>query len=228
MQLKMIGACAALAPFTKEAIPLVIPFVKSKDARLRFQAVATLGAFRAEGQAGVPALIQALDDLTPGPAAGITVSSHALFCLQQIGPQAKDAVAPVQALLQKKGYPHREAVFKTLAKIAPKDKSLVPLFIKHLEGNGDLKLRAAAANALGVLGPDAADAVPALTEALKFFNVKDAQGAAWVRYEAIMALGEIGPAAKSAIPDIEKAIPLLPDGVEGNAKMMLQKLQQLP
>ncbi len=151
-----------------------------------------------------------------------------MFCLQQIGVEAKEAAGPVHALLQKKDYPHKDAVFKTLAKIAPKDKTLVPLFIKHLEGNGDLKLRAAAANALGALGPDAADAVPALTEALKFFNVKDAQGAAWVRYEEIMALGEIGPAAKSAIPDIEKAIPFLPDGVEGNAKMMLQKLQQLP
>jgi HEAT repeat protein len=51
--------------------------------------------------------------------------------------------------------------------------------------------------ALGAIGPDAAEAVPGLTEALH-----DGQWA--VRRQAAISLGDIGPAAKSALPELDK------------------------
>ena len=56
--------------------------------------------------------------------------------------------------------------------------------------------------ALGKIGPEAKDAVPALTELLNDKNEN-------VRSAAAIALGGIGPAAKSAVPALTK---LLKDG----------------
>ena len=68
---------------------------------------------------------------------------------------------------------------------------------KHIEAlkDTDWRIRANAARGLGVMGPDAKHAVPALIEAL---NDND------VSLIAVWSLGEIGPAAKSAAPAIMK------------------------
>ena len=66
---------------------------------------------------------------------------------------------------------------------------------RHIEGlkSHDADVRRAAARALGDIGPDAKDAVPALIEALEDDEVS---------LIAIWALGQIGPAARSAAPAI--------------------------
>jgi HEAT repeat protein len=66
---------------------------------------------------------------------------------------------------------------------------------KYIEAlkDTDWRVRANAARALGDIGPDAKDTVPALIEAL---NEDDAD------LIAVWALGQIGPAAKSAAPAI--------------------------
>jgi HEAT repeat protein len=51
--------------------------------------------------------------------------------------------------------------------------------------------------ALGNIGPEAGDAVPDLTGALR-----DGQWA--VRRQAAKSLGEIGPSAKAALPELDK------------------------
>jgi HEAT repeat protein len=50
---------------------------------------------------------------------------------------------------------------------------------------------------LGSIGPEAADAVPGLTELLR-------DGEWPVRRQAALSLGEIGPAAKAALPELNK------------------------
>ena len=62
----------------------------------------------------------------------------------------------------------------------------------HALGDEDKYIRAVAAGALGKLGPEASEAIPALTRAL-------ADPEAYVRQEVAKALGEIGPEAVPAL-----------------------------
>ena len=57
--------------------------------------------------------------------------------------------------------------------------------------------RDAAARALGQIGPDATDAIPALIGALR-----DPEPS--VQQAAAQSLGQFGPAAAAAIPDLER------------------------
>jgi HEAT repeat protein len=59
--------------------------------------------------------------------------------------------------------------------------------------HGDLQERRLAVRALGRFGPAAANAVPALIEAL-------GDEKTWMRNDAAIALGKIGPSAEAAIP----------------------------
>src|SRR5262249_1816438 len=63
----------------------------------------------------------------------------------------------------------------------------------------DERVREAAAGALGVMGPDAKAAVPALLDTLK-----DKSGA--VRLRVLDALGQFGPDAKVAVPELTAAL----------------------
>jgi hypothetical protein len=79
------------------------------------------------------------------------------------------------------------------------DEAMVPSLVKSVrEGNRDQ--RAAAARELGLLGPGAKAAVPALAEAVR----NDSSGT--VRMGAADALAAIGAEAKSALPALEAAL----------------------
>ena len=80
------------------------------------------------------------------------------------------------------------------------------------------KVREAAADALSAFGPDAKEAVPALTEALKH---KDAG----TRWSAVRALGKIGPDAREAIPALTKALKDEDEDVRKEAKAALEKIR---
>jgi HEAT repeat protein len=59
-----------------------------------------------------------------------------------------------------------------------------------------------AAWSLGMMGPQAKDAVPALLRALDAEGVADGQRAVGIQSSVICALGQIGPDAKAAIPHL--------------------------
>ncbi len=65
--------------------------------------------------------------------------------------------------------------------------------------NENVAERRDAARKIGLFGPLAKDAVPALIEALK-------DGSLFVRKDAVWTLGKIGPMAKSAVPALENAL----------------------
>jgi HEAT repeat protein len=75
--------------------------------------------------------------------------------------------------------------------------SSVSVLIKAL-GDNDENVRYWAAEALGEIGPEAKDAIPALIKALSDNDES-------VRIKAIYVIGRIGPAAKEAIPALIKA-----------------------
>ena len=76
------------------------------------------------------------------------------------------------------------------------DTPSIPDLIKALSDE-DKDVRAEAAVALAIIGPEAKDAVPELRIALSDPEID-------VRAEAAFALGEIGPAAQTAIETLRK------------------------
>jgi len=78
--------------------------------------------------------------------------------------------------------------------LAKRDEVPVDRLVRRLS-NRELDVRYGACQALGALGPRAADAVPELTELLASDDV-------WLRIQACFALADIGDAARSAAPDM--------------------------
>jgi len=87
-----------------------------------------------------------------------------------------------------------EAVLDSLALLWPP----LQVFVQAL-GDEEFLVRGAAARALGLMGPEAEGAVPALIQALRDQEVL-------VRANAASALGEIGPEAKDAVPALIQAL----------------------
>jgi HEAT repeat protein len=122
---------------------------------------------------------------------------EAANALAALGPRAGEAVP---ALLNAMGRAASEiefarAVGKAMKAIGP---AAVPRLVSALRSDVP-KARFHAAGALAKLGPDAAGAVAALTEAL------EADPDYSVRSNAAVALGAIGPAASSALPALRRA-----------------------
>ncbi|MCS7239180.1 MAG: HEAT repeat domain-containing protein [Thermoguttaceae bacterium] len=89
---------------------------------------------------------------------------------------------------------HRSAIVRrqAVAELAARGRSVVPLVARQLAQKGNSPARSAAAEVLAKLGPEAAEAVPVLAEAI--FD------RGWTGRElAAAALGEIGPSAASAV-----------------------------
>jgi HEAT repeat protein len=96
------------------------------------------------------------------------------------GPDAKEAVAPLATAMQDKFPAVRTAASQALAAIG---KPAVPDLIRLLK-SGDTNVRSRSAWALGKIGPDAKEAIPALTQA-----AKDPEASVWTEArEAIIKI----------------------------------------
>jgi HEAT repeat protein len=71
--------------------------------------------------------------------------------------------------------------------------------LKHMLKDGDADTQAQGAYGLSLLGPEAAEAVPALADAL-------ASPHSLVRQNAALALTRIGPASRAAVPALTQAL----------------------
>jgi hypothetical protein len=86
-------------------------------------------------------------------------------------------------------------------------------------GDSDPDVRAWAAQAVGGIGANAADAVHSLTELLK-------NGDEGSRNSACIALGQIGPAAKAALPALRAALADKSQDVRRFAARAIQRIEQ--
>jgi HEAT repeat protein len=102
-------------------------------------------------------------------------------------------------------------------KAKKKDYSLEELLQKLKDNNPGTRYWAA--RELGHRGPQAKDAVPALTEALKDRDTNVRMGGAY-------ALGEIGPDAKAAVPALQRALNDPAQGVRKGAAYALRQIQE--
>jgi HEAT repeat protein len=87
--------------------------------------------------------------------------------------------------------------------LGPAAKPAVPALVRCL-GDADPEVRCLAAHCLGLIGPEAQDAVPELTAYLRRTLTLNT-GSIWdenERYAAAFALCQIGPAARPAIPEL--------------------------
>lgn len=160
------------------------------------------------GPAATPALPKLV---AASKSADSKVKWHAMNAIGSIGPDAKSAVQPLVTGLSDPDEQVKLAAGQALQRIG---KASVSALVTSLK---DERLAAVVAGVLGGIGPDAAEAVPALGGLLK---LKDPE----VRREVILALASIGPPAKSTVPDLIK---ILGDGdfqYRGSAAFALGKI----
>ena len=94
----------------------------------------------------------------------------------------------------------------------------LPTLLTALD-DGDSNVRGWSAQAIGGIGPDAVDAVPALIRLLKNYSDEGS------RNSACIALRGIGPAAKEALPALEDALSDSNEHVRGFARRAIDSIQ---
>lgn len=207
------------------AVPDLLHALHDDAAGVRAEAALALGFFSRRADASAPALAAALAD--PDPAVG----AKAAEALGYLGPRAKAAVPELTRLARDRGAaPNmRYHAAQALVKIGDGFDAAVPVLTDAL-GEADRRVGAEAAESLGLIGPAAAPAVPALLvhtwdynlndynkakaavgeiglqAALPYLirSVKETKGRAF--QPAVEMLGEYGPAAKDAVPALRAAM----------------------
>jgi HEAT repeat protein len=119
---------------------------------------------------------------------------YATYALGQLGPDAVEAVGPLQKVLENRADEHeyvRGNAAWALGRIGPRAKAAVPLLIETLQSQL-MSVRRNASEALGMIGAEAEPAVDGLTRLLED---KDSE----VRVNAAVALWRINKHAK-AVP----------------------------
>jgi HEAT repeat protein len=194
--------------------------LKSSDESVRLQAIDELGASGEEAAEAVTPLVQLLKDDSA------KVRAHAAWSLGEIGAPAKSAAAALVELLKDPDEAVRRQAVKAIRAIRPGPQVMGPLLVRLLEdADPGVRIRIlhaiAEAGAKAVpglikaldndricywaclvlreIGPDAKDAVPALTKRLQDPRPE-------IRREAILALAAMGDAAASTVGPIAAAL----------------------
>ncbi len=188
-----VGAAQALRLYGREAgaaVPVLVEALEDRNGQVRSAAASTLWSLGSEAERAIPALIEGLKH--PEPLTRITFA-HALA---GVVPGNEAAVA---TLIESLTYEDRE--FRAFIRERGRTwKAGEQAFSSASDRNGreiwnrEHAVRAAAATALGELGPDAERAVPQLGALIREREHNDAVTA------AVVALGRIGPGARAAVP----------------------------
>jgi HEAT repeat protein len=235
--------------WARQAVPAFIEALYDESEEVRQNAAQSLGQLRAkeaipalltairERKLGTPAL-KALQQIGPGhdevvPAliaalAEPSLRGDAAQTLGSMGRSAKPAIPALAALLPTED---RFSAVVALGKIGVDAEPVIPELIEFLDSEND-RLAAAAAEALGWIGPAAKDALPKLKARLSNEDAReswcacalalwriDSQGElavpalidlledkGWERVHVANALAEIGPDARAAVPALRNAL----------------------
>ena len=158
-------------------------------------------------QDDVGLLIQVLED----GAVDTDTRIRAIKALGHIGPEAKDAVPALLPYVGVFGMSGASVPDEALAAIGP---PAVPGIINALQGGSEESDRLAWT--LGTIGPEAAEAVPALCDTLKQNHSSGRRRAAW-------ALGQIHADSKTAVPALIAALKDEDASVRQNAAQSLYR-----
>jgi HEAT repeat protein len=197
---------AYIGPKTVAIAPDLVGVLDHPGAQTRIDAAVALSFIDPSNPDVVPVLIDGLGHLQDKQLNTILV----VRALAHLGPAARAALPNLMGLL--KQVEADPEIIRAFVRIDPQGETCVPWLIESLRGD-DPDTVLAAIDALGLLGPRARDALPALITAIGR-DLTNNQGRS-SQAEAIYALGRIDPTAPSvlsALLDVLKS----PRGVRGD------------
>ena len=183
-------AAASLGNIGKAALPGVKEAVRDTEAPTRFEGILAMGILAHEQKEAVPYLVEGLRD------AEHRIRVTAAGALGSVGPDAKDALPALLPMLQENNFELQQTAYNAIMAIGSKDvpglldalakaneegnwaapfvlhkfgpraRDAVKPLIKTLDHKDD-GLRLGAVLALGQIGPEAIEAVPALQKSLE-------------------------------------------------------------
>jgi HEAT repeat protein len=165
---------------------------RDDDAKVRLRAVVHLG-LGPFNKAAVPALRKALRDENR------TVRLAAIGALGEIGSEAREAADDLGVRLKEED---PEAGMKICAALANLGPPVTPVLLEALKDD-NREVQRAAVNALGEIGPDAKEAIPALAAILRDSDRQSPQHEA---RDALIAIGK--PAVPALIDALNDSSPL--------------------
>jgi HEAT repeat protein len=183
-------ALGRIGPDAKAAVPRLVELLSNG-----MELVAAASALKQIGQ-GEEQAVAKLAEVAKNSKYHYTVRGAAIDCMAQFGPK----VIPILGgLLSDKVNEVQRYAADALRKIGPE---AVPTLTEALKDNSVNAYEIAIA--LGMIGPKANQAIPALTNLATpaFTNLATYKG----ERSAIWALGQIGPEAKSAVPTIIRTL----------------------
>jgi HEAT repeat protein len=185
-KVKAINQLEELGKADKEIVAALSSELQNDSAMVRAHAVHALGALKATGSVGL-VIPLAFDK-------NAEVRRAAIYALEEIKPGPQVILPLIDQVLKETDPMVRMQALTLVAEIG---KPAVPSLIKLL---GNEESAPWGCIALGAIGADAADAIPALTKLL------DAAHQPKLRLEAAMALSSIGPAAVTALPELKSIL----------------------
>ena len=202
-----------------DPLPELIEGLRSEDPQDRLKAAKNLGRLGWLAREALPALIRTLEDADP------KVRESSAQAIGLMGPDALPTL--ILMLAHKDKYVRRKSVW-AMGKLGPLAIPALGHLCKALK-DSDPRTGSGAAQALGNMGIDGADAVPALAEAMRGTNIVLCRLAAkalsqigtpavatliahlqhsdpFVRGESALAIGWMGATARSAVPFLANII----------------------
>jgi HEAT repeat protein len=204
---------------TDDPLPDLIRALRSRAPTDRLRAAKDLGRLGWLAREAIAALAGTLHDDDP------KVREAAAHAIGQMGPDALPALCGM--LTHSDKYVRRNAVW-AMGRLGPLARPALADLCRGLK-DSDPRTASGAAQSLGNMGADGADAVPALAEAMRGTNIVLCRLAAkalsqigppalatliahlqhadpFVRGESALALGWMGPLARSAVPFLAQAL----------------------
>lgn len=188
-----INTIGSLASFGKKTVIVIddlIPYLESKNKRLKEKTIETIGQIGPEAKTATPHLLKCLDD-TDAIIRGTTMETLALMKSEVAIP------ALVEAVKDTDNYVKKRAV-QAIADIGKPTEVVIATLLETLK-DSDEEIRQISLEGIGNLGPKAAKAVPHLIISLKDESML-------IRLYSAQALGKIGKAAKAAIPTLTSIV----------------------
>jgi HEAT repeat protein len=161
VQAAILKSLAGMGAGAKAAAPEVkVLGEKANDASMKVWTAATLVALGTDTDANAKVVLAAIKDKS---ATAKTVRGTAVEAAEFLGPKGRAAVPDLIEVLQDKAQPGpiREKAARTLGKLGPQSKESIRPLMDALRDK-DKSVGRAAAEALGMLGPDAIVAAPKL------------------------------------------------------------------